>query len=30
VCSACAFGNCYEEPPPPNPFPDPFPPLPRF
>jgi hypothetical protein len=30
VCNACAFGNCYEEPPPPNPFPDPFPPLPRF
>jgi hypothetical protein len=30
VCNACATGYCYEEPPMPNPFPDPFPPLPRF
>jgi hypothetical protein len=30
LCNACAVGNCYVEPPPPNPFPDPFPPLPRF
>jgi hypothetical protein len=30
VCNACAVGNCYEEPPMPNPFPDPFPPFPRF
>jgi len=30
LCAACAFGNCYEDPPMPNPFPDPFPPLPRF
>jgi hypothetical protein len=30
LCNACAFGNCYEEPPAPDPFPDPFGPLPRF
>lgn len=24
LCNACAFGNCYEDPPMPNPFPDPF------
>jgi hypothetical protein len=30
VCNACARGYCYEEPPMPNPYPDPFPPLPRF
>jgi hypothetical protein len=30
LCAACAFGNCYEEPPMPNPYPDPFPPLPRL
>ena len=30
VCNACAIGYCYEEPPMPNPYPDPFPPLPRF
>lgn len=30
VCNACAFGNCYEEPPMPDPYPDPFDPLPRF
>lgn len=30
VCNACASGYCYEEPPMPNPYPDPFPPLPRF
>lgn len=30
VCDACARGDCYDEPPMPNPFPDPFPPLPRF
>ena len=30
VCNACATGYCYEEPPMPNPFPDPFLPLPRF
>jgi hypothetical protein len=24
VCAACAFGNCYEDPPMPDPFPDPF------
>jgi hypothetical protein len=30
VCNACASGYCYEEPPMPNPFPDPFEPLPRF
>jgi len=30
VCNACASGYCYEEPPPPDPFPDPFEPLPRF
>jgi hypothetical protein len=30
VCNACLFGNCYDEPPMPDPFPDPFEPLPRF
>lgn len=30
VCNACANGYCYEDPPIPNPFPDPFKPLPRF
>jgi hypothetical protein len=30
VCNACLFGNCYHEPPPPNPFPDPFGRPPRF
>jgi hypothetical protein len=30
LCAACAVGNCYEEPPPPDPYPDPFPPFPRF
>lgn len=30
LCHACAVGNCYDEPPMPNPYPDPFPPLPRF
>jgi hypothetical protein len=30
VCNACATHYCYEDPPMPNPFPDPFPPLPRF
>ncbi len=30
VCGACAIGYCYEEPPLPDPFPDPFGPLPRF
>jgi hypothetical protein len=30
VCDACATGYCYDKPPMPNPFPDPFPPLPRF
>jgi hypothetical protein len=30
VCNACAVGWCYEEPPMPDPFPDPFDPLPRF
>jgi hypothetical protein len=30
VCNACAVGNCYEEPPMPDPFPDPFGRLPRF
>jgi len=30
VCNACAVGNCFDEPPAPNPFPDPFDPLPRF
>lgn len=30
VCNACARNYCYEEQPMPNPFPDPFPPLPRF
>jgi hypothetical protein len=30
VCNACLFGNCYDEPPEPDPFPDPFGPLPRF
>ena len=30
LCNACAAGNCYEEPPPPDPFPNPFGPLPRF
>ena len=30
LCNMCAVGNCYDEPPLPNPFPDPFGPLPRF
>lgn len=30
VCNACLVGNCYDEPPWPDPFPDPFGPLPRF
>jgi len=30
VCNACAIGYCYEKPPVPDPFPDPFEPLPRF
>ena len=30
VCNACARGYCYDEPPMPDPFPDPFDPLPRF
>jgi hypothetical protein len=30
VCEACASGYCYEEPPMPDPYPDPFGPLPRF
>lgn len=30
VCNACLRGNCYEDPPPPDPFGDPFEPLPRF
>lgn len=30
LCNACAFHNCYEEQPMPDPFPDPFDPLPRF
>src|SRR5688572_19913408 len=30
VCNACFYGNCYEDQPMPNPFPDPFGPLPRF
>jgi hypothetical protein len=30
VCNACARGDCYDEPPMPDPFPDPFEPLPRF
>jgi hypothetical protein len=30
LCNACAVGNCYDEPPAPDPFPDPFGPLPRF
>lgn len=30
VCNACASGNCFDEPPMPDPFPDPFTPLPRF
>ena len=30
LCAACAFGNCYEDPPMPDPFPDPFGSLPRF
>ena len=30
VCNACLFGNCYDEPPVPDPFPDPFGSLPRF
>jgi hypothetical protein len=30
VCNACAVGWCYDEPPAPDPFPDPFDPLPRF
>jgi hypothetical protein len=30
VCNACAIGWCYDEPPIPDPFPDPFGPLPRF
>ena len=25
LCAACAFGNCYEDPPTPDPFPNPFP-----
>jgi hypothetical protein len=29
VCYACGVGYCYDEPPP-DPFPDPFGPLPRF
>lgn len=24
LCRACLFGDCYEDPPMPNPFPDPF------
>ena len=30
LCNMCAVGNCYDEPPMPNPYPDPFPPLPRL
>ena len=30
LCNACSVGNCYDEPPVPDPFPDPFGPLPRF
>lgn len=30
VCNACLFGNCYDEPPLPDPYPDPFGSLPRF
>ena len=30
LCSACLFGNCYDEPPVPDPFPDPFGRRPRF
>ncbi|HLB71768.1 MAG TPA: hypothetical protein VJJ51_12060 [Candidatus Methanoperedens sp.] len=30
VCNACLFGNCYNEPPMPDPFPDPFGRPPRF
>jgi hypothetical protein len=30
LCAACAVGNCYEEPPVPDPFGDPFFPFPRF
>jgi hypothetical protein len=30
VCNACAVGDCYEDPPNPDPFPDPFGRLPRF
>jgi hypothetical protein len=30
VCDACARGYCYDEPPVPYPYPDPFGPLPRF
>ena len=30
VCNACLYGNCYDEPPPPDPYGDPFGPLPRF
>jgi hypothetical protein len=30
VCNACMISYCYNEPPLPNPFPDPFSPLPRF
>jgi len=30
VCNACLHGNCYDEPPVPDPFPDPFGRGPRF
>ena len=30
LCNACSSGYCYDEPPAPDPFPDPFGPLPRF
>ncbi len=30
LCNACLIGNCYDEPPMPDPYPDPFGPLPRF
>lgn len=30
LCNACLRGYCYEDPPAPNPFPDPFDPLPRL
>jgi hypothetical protein len=30
VCNACLFGNCYDEPPVPDPFPNPFGAPPRF